>query len=145
MKSIELDMVVPDSLEALELYEKIFDIEPIEVTDFDKGQNEVIFNLYGLNIHLLDESPEIGLNAPTDNSLLPMWINVTVPDIKETFSRAMDEGCTDLQPITEIADFGVSNATFVDPYGYQWMLHQVHREVTFEERNDIWKEKLKDD
>lgn len=145
MTGIELDMVVPDSLEALDLYEKIFDLERIEVTDFDKGQNEVIFSLYDFNIHMLDESPDIGLNAPSDNSLLPMWINVTVPDIEETFTKAMDAGCTDIQPITEVADFGISNAIFVDPYGYQWMLHQVHKEVSFEERNAIWEEKLKKD
>ncbi|MER2063678.1 MAG: VOC family protein, partial [Alkalibacterium sp.] len=77
MEGIELDMVVPDSLLALELYEKIFDLERVEVTDFDKGQNEVIFTLYGLNIHMLDESPDIGLNAPSDNSLFPIWLNVT--------------------------------------------------------------------
>lgn len=145
MTGIELDMVVPDSLEALDLYEKIFDLERIEVTDFDKGQNEVTFSLYDFNIHMLDESPDIGLNAPSDNSLLPMWINVTVPDIEETFTKAMDAGCTDIQPITEVADFGISNAIFVDPYGYQWMLHQVHKEVSFEERNAIWEEKLKKD
>jgi len=69
MEGIELDMVVPDSLLALELYEKIFDLERVEVTNFDKGQNEVIFTLYGLSIHMLDESPDIGLNAPSDNSL----------------------------------------------------------------------------
>lgn len=143
MEGIELDMVVPDSIEALERYERIFDLERIEVTDFDKGQNEVIFKLYGLRIHMLDESPDIGLNAPTDNSLFPIWLNVTVPDIEETFTKAMDHGCTDIQPVQEVDDFGVSNAIFVDPYGYQWMLHQVHREVTFEERNKIWEEKLK--
>ena len=143
MEGIELDMVVPDSLLALELYEKIFDLERVEVTDFDKGQNEVIFTLYGLNIHMLDESPDIGLNAPSDNSLFPIWLNVTVPDIEETFTKAMDQGCTDIQPVQEMDDFGVSNAIFVDPYGYQWMLHQVHREVSFEERNEIWEEKLK--
>jgi len=143
MEGIELDMVVPDSLLALELYEKIFDLERVEVTDFDKGQNEVIFTLYGLSIHMLDESPDIGLNAPSDNSLFPIWLNVTVPDIEETFTKAMDQGCTDIQPVQEVDDFGVSNAIFVDPYGYQWMLHQVHREVSFEERNEIWEEKLK--
>lgn len=36
-------MVVTDSLKALELYEKVFDIERVEVTDFPKGENEVIF------------------------------------------------------------------------------------------------------
>ncbi|OJF93751.1 MerR family transcriptional regulator [Alkalibacterium sp. 20] len=145
MVGIELDMVVPDSLAALELYEQIFELERLEVTEFDRGQNEVIFKLYDLKIHMLDENTEIGLKAPSDNSYLPMWLNVTVPNIAETFSQALDAGCTAIQPITEIPDFGVSNALFVDPYGYQWLLHQVHKEVSFEERNALWEEKLKED
>ena len=31
-------------------------------------------------------------------------------------------------------DFGVTNSMFRDPFGYLWMLHQVHREVSFEEK-----------
>jgi len=144
MVGIELDMVVPDSIAALELYEKIFELKRLEVTAFDRGQNEVIFELYDLKIHMLDENTEIGLHAPSDNHLLPMWLNVTVSNIEETFTKALDAGCTDIQPITEIPDFGVSNAVFVDPYGYQWMLHQVHEDISFEERNALWEEKLKD-
>ncbi|KAF1083960.1 hypothetical protein SPSYN_02872 [Sporotomaculum syntrophicum] len=37
MVGVEIDMVVPDSLKALELYEKVFDIERVEVTDYPKG------------------------------------------------------------------------------------------------------------
>lgn len=44
----EINMVVEDSLRALELYEQIFEIERVEVSNFPKGQNEVVFNLYGL-------------------------------------------------------------------------------------------------
>ena len=145
MKDVELDLVISDSLEALKLYEQIFDIERLEATDFDTGQNEVIFKLYELKIHMLDENLEMGLNAPSDNHLLPMWVNVTVPDIEETYNKAMDAGCADIQPITENADYGVSNAIFVDPFGYQWMIHQVHKDVSFKEREAIWEEKLKDD
>jgi len=43
MVGVEIDMVVTDSLKALELYEKIFDIERVEVTHFPKGENEVYF------------------------------------------------------------------------------------------------------
>ena len=47
MVGVEIDMVVTESLKALEHYEKIFDIERIEVTSLPKGENEVIFNLFG--------------------------------------------------------------------------------------------------
>jgi len=64
-----------------------------------------------------------------------------VPDIASTFSKAVSAGCTQIQPVTEMADYGLSNAIFGDPFGYLWMLHQIHRIVSFEERMKLWEEK----
>jgi len=138
MKTIEIDFIVSDSLAALELYEKVFEVERVEVTDFERGLNEAIFTIYGTTFHLLDENPEYQLFAPKEDHPMTMWINVTVPDIQTTYEKALEAGCTEVQPITKIEDFGVSNASFMDPFGYHWMLHQVHREVSFEERNELW-------
>ncbi len=141
MTGVEIDMIVKDSLKALELYKKIFEIEPVEVTDFPQGQNEVVFNLYGVRFHMLDENPEYNLLAPDKDNHQTIWFNIMVPDIKEVYQKAMDAGCKELQPVTEIPDFGVFNAIFNDPFGYQWMLHQIEKEVSFEERTKLWEEK----
>lgn len=138
MIGVEIDMVVTDSLKALELYEKIFDIERVEVTNFSKGENEVIFSLYGVRFHMLDENPQFELIAPKPDGPKPIWFNVMVPDINVTYSKALSEGCTEVQPVTEVPDYGVSNAMFTDTFGYFWMLHQVHKEVSFEERVKLW-------
>ncbi|HEY8420678.1 MAG TPA: VOC family protein [Thermoclostridium sp.] len=141
MVGVEIDMVVSDSLKALELYEKIFEIERVEVTGFPKGENEVVFTLYGVRFHMLDENPNFGLKAPEPDKPNTIWFNILVPDIKETFSKAISAGCTEIQPVTEMPDFGLSNAIFADTFGYQWMLHQIHKEVSFEERIRLWEEK----
>lgn len=141
MVGVEIDMVVSDSLKALELYEKIFEIERVEVTDFPKGENEVVFTLYGVRFHMLDENPNFGLKAPEPDKPNTIWFNILVPDIKETFSKAISAGCTEIQPVTEMPDFGLSNAIFADTFGYQWMLHKIHKEVSFEERIRLWEEK----
>jgi len=138
MIGVEIDMIVEDSLLALELYEKIFDIERIEVTDFPKGENECIFSLYSVRFHLLDENPQLEMVAPKPSDPKPIWFNIMVLDIAETYSKAVSEGCTEVQPITEMTAYGVSNAMFMDPFGYVWMLHEVHKEVSFEERVNIW-------
>jgi len=140
---VEIDMIVPNSLEALEIYEKIFDVERIEVTDFDQGENEVVFSLYGVRFHLLDENPQFEMIAPKPDDPKPIWFNVMVPDINKTYTKALSESCTEVQPITEMPDYGVSNAMFSDKFGYFWMLHQVHKEVSFDERKHIWEEKRK--
>lgn len=144
MKGVEIDFVVTDSLKALELYEKIFEIERVEVTNFPQGQNEVVFNLYGVRFHMLDENREFQLIAPTAEDPKTMWLNIMVEDIKETYEKAMDAGCSEIQPVTELEDFGVSNAIFMDPFNYIWMLHQIHREVSFEERMRMFEENMED-
>lgn len=134
MVGIEIDMVVPDSINALLTYEAIFEVDRIEVTDFHKGGNEAIFSMYGTRFHLLDENADYSLIAPKENDPKPMWINVLVPNIRETYEKAMKEGCKEIQPVTEMEEMGVINAMFEDPFHYIWMLHQVERVVSFEER-----------
>lgn len=142
MVGVEIDMVVDDSLKALELYQKIFQIEPVEVTNFPKGQNEVVFTLYGVRFHLLDENLEFGLRAPSVETPNSMWFNILVPDIKEVYSKAMEAGCTSLQEIVEMPEFGGSNAVFSDGLGYEWMLHQIDKVVSFEDRIKLFEDKM---
>jgi PhnB protein len=141
MVGVEIDLVLTDSLKALAHYEKIFDIEPIEVTDFPQGQNEVVFTLYGVRFHMLDENPQFELIAPKPGDPKPIWFNILVEDIASTYAKAMAAGCAEIQPVTEMAAYGVSNAIFRDPFGYIWMLHQVHKEVSFEERKQLWEDR----
>lgn len=101
--------------------------------------------MYGVRFHLLDENPQYQMIAPKEGDSKPMWVNVLVLDIKETYKKAIDAGCTEIQPVTELMDFGVSNAVFSDRFGYVWMLHQIHREVSFEERIKIFEEKAQNE
>lgn len=138
---VEIDFVVEDSLKALNLYETIFDsIERVEVSDLPKGTNEAVFTLYGVRLHMLDENPEYQLIAPTTDDPKTMWFNIAVPDIKETYTKAINAGCTEVQPVTDMPDYGISNAIFMDPFGYVWMLHQIHEVVSHEERIRLWEE-----
>lgn len=141
MVGVEIDFVVKDCLKALELYEKIFEIERVEVSDLPQGENEAVFTMYGTRFHMLDENPKFMLHAPKPDHPITLWFNVLVEDINETYSKAMESGCQEIQPVTDMMDYGVSNAIFLDPYGYQWMLHQIHKEVSHEERIKLWEEK----
>ncbi|GAA0459560.1 VOC family protein [Alkalibacillus silvisoli] len=143
MVGVEIDLVVKDSLKALELYEKVFDVKRVEVSNLPRGENEAVFKLYEVQFHLLDENPDFYLIAPKPDDPKTSWVNVTVPDINEMYSKAMEMECTEIQPVTELPDHGVSNAIFMDPFGYVWMLHQVHKEVSHEERLQLWEEQKK--
>lgn len=138
MIGVEINFVVSDCLKALPLYESIFEVERIEASNFEPGKNEAVFEIYGTKFHMLDEAEEIGLIAPRADTPLSMWVNIVVPDIKEVYEKALAAGCKGIQPVTMMEAYGVSNALFCDPLGYIWMLHQIHREVSFEERCRIY-------
>lgn len=134
MTGVEFDFVVTDSLKALALYEQIFEVQRIEVTEFPTGQNEAVFSIYGVRFHMLDENPEFQMAAPKPGDPKPFWINVMVPDIGSVYQSAMNAGCAEVQPVTKMEAYGVSNAVFADPFGYMWMLHELHEVVSFEDR-----------
>jgi PhnB protein len=89
---------------------------------------------------MLDENTEYQLFAPKEDHPITMWVNVIVPDIQTTYQRAIDAGCSEVQPVVELAGYGVSNASFMDPFGYHWMLHQIQDVVGLEERLHLWKD-----
>lgn len=143
MLGVEFDFVVTDCLKALELYESIFPVERIEVTAYPKGSNEAVFTIFGSRFHMLDENPDCMLFAPKAENPQSFWFNVIVEDIRETYQKAIAAGCAEIQPVTELPAMGVSNAMFADAFGYVWMLHQIHREVSFEERCQAMEEMQK--
>ncbi len=134
MTGVEINIIVKDSLEALSLYETVFDVERVETGDFIQGQNEVVLKIFGTRFHLLDENEKFGLVAPKAGDKFPIWFNVVVEDIKTTYEKAVRNGFAVLQPITELPDMGVSNAMLLDSFGYVWMLHQIDKSVDYEER-----------
>ncbi|MCL2575106.1 MAG: VOC family protein [Defluviitaleaceae bacterium] len=136
---VEICKVVSNSIEALELYERIFEVERVEVSDFGIGKSELIFTIYGTRIHLLDENPEHMLTAPKEGNPITMWLNIAVPDIQKTFNAAILAGCTPISPINDMPAMGVKNAIFSDKFGYVWMLHQIDRIVSHEERMELFK------
>jgi len=134
---VEIDMVVKDSIKALELYEKIFEVERVEVTDMGEQGSEAVFTIYGTRFHLLNENPDFMLFAPKEGVPQSMWINIAVPNIKTTYDAAIVAGCKEIFGINDMPEMGVKNAMFADQFGYGWMLHQIDRIVSHEERIEI--------
>src|SRR5699024_2330841 len=137
---VEIDFVVSDSLGALKLYEKIFDVERVEVSDLSLGENEAVFTIYETRFHMLDENPDFQLFAPKEGHPITLWMNVAVPDIQKTYTAAIEAGCTEVQPVIDLPEYGVSNASFMDPYGYYCMLHKINEVVSHEECIRLWEE-----
>lgn len=143
MVGVEFDMIVKDSLAALKLYQEVFGVACVEATALQRGENEVVFTLHGTRFHMLDQNEQFQLKAPAKGTILPFWFNVLAEDIKPIYAKAVDCGFGVLQALTEMPDFGVSTASLIDPYGYQWMLTQLHVVKSLDERLEAY-EKAKD-
>lgn len=65
-----------------------------------------------------------------------------VEDIEDVFKKAKSKNWTVLQEVIKLEEMGVSNAILKDNFGYMWMLHELHKVVSFEERVEMFKEKM---
>ncbi len=145
MFEVEIDMVVSDTLKAVEIYENVFNLEDVTSTNLERGLNEAIFTIHGTRFHILDENPEYDLTAPEEGKDKSVWFNITVEDINKVYDKAINAGFEEVQPITKMEDMGVSNAVFSDPFGHVWMIHQVHHKVSFEKRMEIMDKKIEEE
>ncbi|MCL2168861.1 MAG: VOC family protein [Defluviitaleaceae bacterium] len=126
----ELFMVVSDSVAALDLYKQIFDVNVVDVSNLEKGQNEAIFHIYNGRFHLVDENRKENVLAPKEEDTRPLWVSIAVNDIQKTFDAAMALGCVQISPIGEIVTgSGVKSASFGDSFGYMWTLYQIDKTI----------------
>ena len=142
MVGVEIDLVVGDSLKALAFYHEVFGVKTLEVSNYEKGLNEAVFDLYGTRIHLLDENPEYQLIAPKEGDNTSIWINVMVENIRSAYKKALDNGGTKIQEVVEQRELLISNAIFKDPSGHIWMLHQMNQPVSTQEKANYLEEKF---
>ncbi|MCL2168519.1 MAG: VOC family protein [Defluviitaleaceae bacterium] len=122
---VEFCMVVTNSIAALELYEKIFEVDRVAVNDLGMGSSGVIFNIYNARFQLMDQNIENKFVSPKQSDSLSKWINVAVPDIQKTYDAAIAAGCEEIYPVAQTDDPKVKTATFGDEYGHMWMLHEI--------------------
>jgi PhnB protein len=143
MTGIEIDFCVQDVLKAFALYQKAFGAEAVEKTAFERGMNECVFTIFGSRFHMLDENPEYGLNAPKEEGSASIWFNILVEAIKPVYDKTLELGFTVIQPLRNMPDCGVQNAMVKDPFGILWMIHQIDKIVSFEDRVKIAEDALK--
>lgn len=123
-----INMFVPNTITALELYEKIFEAKIIDVfSDELSGQkNGARFTIGESLFALADESPEGG-KSPFTLGGTPICIQLITDDVEYVLQKSLDAGCKLQMPITVVPGrFKVANIT--DPFGYIWSLSQVFGE-----------------
>lgn len=115
-------LAVPDARAAIEWYIDVFGAElaydPIVMPDGRVGHCEL--RLAGGMVYLADESPEIGVVAPSPGASA-ISLMLAVDDADATRAAAMERGATGDREVYDAYD--QRNAWIVDPFGHRWGLH----------------------
>lgn len=139
----EIILVVENVKETVKQYQMLFEnVEIVEMTNYEVGLNEAVIKVTDMQLHLMDENPEYGLNTYKGDEPLPFTINVTVDDIKRINEKVLELNLEVVMELTHMEKCGVSNMIFIDSFGYSWMIHQVHEIKSFEERTKVIEEEL---
>ena len=101
-------------------------------TDSDGRIGHAEISIGGATIYLSDEYPDFGAQSPRSLGGSTVALHIQVADANETARRLVAAGAEVLQELTKEAD-GERRGTFLDPFGYRWMVGEQVEEVSKEE------------
>ena len=120
---LEINMVVKDARESADYYTLLFGATILSKTDLETQLNEMVMEIGGVVIKVLNENKDYGLIAPSGPGG-SMWINLIVDDIKTVVDKAVELECNMISPITEFPEMNAINAVFSDRYNHVWVINQ---------------------
>lgn len=123
---LEVNMIVSDAKEAADYYKKVLNAEVLSKTDKEKGMNETMLKLGGVEVRVLDENKDMGMIAPAQVGGQSVGINLFVDNIDAFFNNAVKQGCTVLSPVKEFPEIPTKNAVFADKFNHLWVVNQKY-------------------
>ena len=129
-------LTVDDAAAAIDFYVKAFGA--VEVGRVPRADGKLIHaavRINGQTVMLNDDFPEMcGGRSMTPRALggTPVTIHLTVTDVEDRFSQAVEAGATVLQPLAD-QFWGDRYGMVADPFGHRWSMGQPVREVSYEQ------------
>ena len=126
--SVNVYLVVPNTLKALDFYRKAFGAEPGVRMAGPDGESTMHAEMHIGNstVMLTDENLQWEMKSPRTLGGSPASLHVYVDDADALFDRAIAAGCTVKAPIMD-AFWGDRYGKVEDPFGHQWGI-ATHRE-----------------
>ena len=131
-------IVVGDGNKALELYEKAFGAQIIGKLNAP-GSDAIMHAMLKIGssmLFLCDESPQMGMMAPSDEAGTRFYLYVE--DVDAAHTRAIEAGLSE-QSAPEDMFWGDRTAVSQDPWGHRWTLATHVRDVTPEDMAEAMK------
>lgn len=139
--SITPSIIVKDPDAAIELYKKAFGAEEVMCLRSPGGAVMHAELKIGDSVFMLGgEWPDHGMKAPAENHY-SSGLNLYVADADKAFQRAIDAGCQQVMPPSDMF-WGDRSAKVKDPFGHHWGLATHVENVAPEEcerRAAAWK------
>jgi PhnB protein len=127
-------MIVPNVLEAMDFYEKVFNAKRGDVYHhFFEKIGDTIGNIIIGDVHicLMDKNSNYGFYPPCERKIYSMCLQIVVDDCKSTLQKAKNNGAIVEQKPVEF--MGIKQAQITDPFGYTWNISQIIHKISFEE------------
>jgi PhnB protein len=130
-------LCVKDATRAIEFYKQVLGATELTRWTDDKGRiGHAEIAIGGSPIFLADEHPEIGVLSPRtslkEGARSPVLIHVYVPDVDETYRRALAAGAESLRNPTD-EPYGDRSAQIRDASGHIWFIATHKEDLTGEE------------
>ena len=101
-------------------------------TDSDGRIGHAEISIGGATVFLSDEYPDFGARSPKSLGGSTVALHIQVVDADETARRLVAAGAEVLAELAEQAD-GERRGTFLDPFGYRWLVGEQVEEVSKDE------------
>lgn len=125
---------VTGAVAAIEYYQRAFGAQEVgaRVMDPEGRVGHSTLEIAGVNLHLSDEHPEIGVLSPKTLGGCSVGFTLTVPDTDAAHALAVQAGGTSLSA-PEDQFYGARSATVEDPFGIRWFLQTQLEELSDED------------
>ncbi len=113
-------LIVNDAARAIDFYKQVFGAS--ELLRFPRPDGRVAHAEIKIGdsiVMLADESPHTAVQSPETLGGTSMGLMIYLPDVDQTFQRALAAGSKERLPV-ENKFYGDRSGTLVDPFGHQW-------------------------
>lgn len=141
---IVLNLIVPNSIEAIEFYKKALSAK--EVSKYfgpDGSIMHAAITINGEYFYLNDSNENFGAFSPNEIGGCPLDIWIITDDADELFKQAVEAGCEITMEMDDMF-WGDRMGSLKDPYGYNWMISKTIEKLSDEEIEKQSKEFFKE-
>ncbi len=124
-------LCVKGAVRAIEFYQQAFGATEVgaRVMDPQGRVGHSTVEIGGVQVHISDEHPEIGVLSPDTIGGCSVAFTLTVDDTDTSYKQAVAAGATGISA-PEDQFYGARSATVADPFGMRWFLQTPLEELS---------------